>query len=243
MEPLVLYEKLDSIARITLNRPAALNAVNLAMRDELWGLLLAVRDDPDVRVAILRGAGDRAFCAGADVKEFGTAPSVIEARRARHERDLWGLMAELETPLIAQIHGWALGAGCEMSLLCDLRIASEDARFGLPEVTLGYIPSAGGTQTLPRALPRGDAARMILTGDPVDAATALRIGLVHRVVPRADLEAEVMTLAQRIAEHPPSVLRALKRTLAEGADLRLEEALANEARRLRSLAAARDRDA
>ncbi|MGH2598606.1 MAG: enoyl-CoA hydratase/isomerase family protein, partial [Dehalococcoidia bacterium] len=177
------------------------------------------------------------------VKEFGTAPSVIEARRARHERDLWGLMTELETPLIAQIHGWALGAGCEMSLLCDLRIASEDARFGLPEVTLGYIPSAGGTQTLPRTVPQGEAARLILSGEPVDAATALRIGLVHRVVPRAVLESEVMTLAQRIAERPPDVLRALKRTLVEGADLRLDEALANEARRLRPLVAARDRDA
>src|SRR6266511_5129783 len=103
MESLVLYDKTDSVATLTLNRPAALNAVNLAMRDELWGLLLAVRDDPDVGVAVLRGAGERAFCAGADVKEFGSAPSVIEARRARHERDLWGLMTEMETPLIAAI--------------------------------------------------------------------------------------------------------------------------------------------
>jgi enoyl-CoA hydratase/carnithine racemase len=109
MEPLVLYDKTDDgIALLTLNRPAALNAVNLAMRDELWGLLLAVRDDPDVRVAVLRGAGERALCAGADVKEFGSAASVIEARRARQERDLWGLTLEMETPFIAQIR---LGAG------------------------------------------------------------------------------------------------------------------------------------
>src|SRR5215210_4923227 len=101
------------------------------MRDELWLTLLAVRDDPDVRVVVLRGAGERAFCAGADVKEFGTAPSVIAARRSRLERDLWGLMIELEVPLIAAIHGWALGAGCEMSLFCDLRIAADDARLGL----------------------------------------------------------------------------------------------------------------
>src|SRR5215204_706970 len=175
MDSLVLYEKsADGVATITLNRPAALNAVNLAMRDALWELLLAVRDDPDVRVAILRGAGEQAFCAGADVKEFGSAPSVVEARRARQQRDLWGLMLEMETPLIAQIHGWALGAGCEMSLLCDLRIAAEDARLGLPEVTLGYIPSAGGTQTLPRTVAASDAMRMILSGEPVDAATALR---------------------------------------------------------------------
>jgi enoyl-CoA hydratase/carnithine racemase len=231
-EPLVLYDKTDGIALITLNRPSALNAVNLAMRDELWGLLLAVRDDPDVRVAVLRGAGERAFCAGADIKEFGTAPSVVDARRARQERDLWGLMTGLETPVIAQIHGWALGAGCEMSLLCDLRIAAEDARLGLPEVTLGYIPSAGGTQTLPRVVAHGDAARIILSGEPVDAQTALRMGLVHRVVPRADLEAEVMTLAERIATRPPELIRAFKRILWQGADLPLAEALAFEARAL-----------
>src|SRR5215204_458270 len=141
MDSLVLYEKSDDgVATITLNRPAALNAVNLTMRDALWELLLAVRDDPDVRVAILRGAGEQAFCAGADVKEFGSAPSVVEALRA----------------------------GCEMSLLCDLRIAAEDARLGLPEVTLGYIPSAGGTQTLPRTVAASDAMRMILSGEPVD---------------------------------------------------------------------------
>ena len=233
-ESLVLYDKLDGVALITLNRPAALNAVNLAMRDELWGLLLAVRDDPDVRVVVLRGAGERAFCAGADVKEFGTAPSVIDARRARQERDLWGLMVELETPLIAQIHGWALGAGCEMSLLCDVRIAADDARLGLPEVTLGYIPSAGGTQTLPRAVSHGDASRIILSGEPVDAATALRMGLVHRVVPRAALETEVMALAQQIAARPQHVVRAITRTLWQGADLPLEEALAFEARQVRA---------
>jgi enoyl-CoA hydratase/carnithine racemase len=242
MEPLVLYDKTDDgIALLTLNRPGALNAVNLAMRDELWGLLLAVRDDPDVRVAVLRGAGERAFCAGADVKEFGSAPSVIEARRARQERDLWGLMIEIETPFIAQIHGWALGAGCEMSLLCDLRIASEDARLGLPEVTLGYIPSAAGTQTLPRTVRSGDAARMILSGEPVDARTALRIGLVHRVVPRPELEAEVLTLARQIAVRPPAAVRALKRVLAEGSDLPLDEALTLEARRLRPLRLHHDR--
>ena len=232
MESLVLYDKLDSIALITLNRPAALNAVNLAMRDELWDLLLAVRDDPDVRVAVLRGAGERAFCAGADVKEFGTAPSVLAARRARHERDLWGLMTDLEIPLIAQIHGWALGAGCEISLFCDIRLAAEDARLGLPEVTLGYIPSAGGTQTLPRTLSQSNAMRMILSGEPVDAATALRIGLVHRVVPRAGLDAAVMAIARGIASQPPQRIRALKRTIVAGLDLSFGQALALEAREM-----------
>jgi enoyl-CoA hydratase/carnithine racemase len=232
---LVLYDKADGVATLTLNRPAALNAVNLAMRDELWELLLAVRDDPDVRVAVLRGAGERAFCAGADVKEFGSAPSVVAARRARHERDLWGVMSELETPLIAAIHGWALGAGCEMSLYCDLRIAADDARLGLPEVTLGYIPSAGGTQTLPRTVTATHAMQMILTGEPVDAATALRIGLVHRVVPRARLDADVAALAHRIAAQPPQRTRALKRIIAGSLDLPLGEALALELREVRTV--------
>jgi MYXO-CTERM domain-containing protein len=170
---------------------------------------------------------------------LGTAPSVVEARRARQERDLWGLMAALETPVIAQIHGWALGAGCEISLLCDLRIAADDARLGLPEVTLGYIPSAGGTQTLPRTVAQGDAGRLILSGEPVDAATALRMRLVHRVVPRASLEAEVMAVARTVAARPPAVIRVLKRTLVQGADLALEPALAHETRHMRRLLAER----
>src|SRR4030042_2757108 len=122
----LLYEKKDGIAWVTLNRPDTLNAVNLQMRDELWEVLRARRDDPEVGVAVFKGAGERAFSAGADISEFGTAPSVVEARRARRERDLWGLMLSLPLPLIAAIHGFALGAGCEMSMCCDFRIASED---------------------------------------------------------------------------------------------------------------------
>ncbi len=228
-EPLVLYDKLDGVARLTLNRPQALNAVNLAMRDELWVLLQAVRDDPDVRAVVVRGAGERAFCAGADVKEFGTAPSFVEARRARRERDLWGLLLALPKPLVAAVHGWALGAGCELSLLCDLRIAAEDARFGLPEVNLGYIPSAGGTQTLPRVIPRGVALQMILSGEPVDAATALRLGLVHRVVPPAELDAAALAMAERLARLPPAYVAAIKRAVNDALDLPLPLALRREA--------------
>ena len=184
----VLYEKADGgIAWVTLNRPDVLNAINMRMRDEMWEIMLAVRDDPDVRAVIFRGAGDRAFSAGADVSEFGTAPAYVEARRARRERDLWQLMLTQEKLLVAAIHGYALGAGIELPMCCDFRIASEDARIGLPEVSLGYIPSAGGTQTLPRHVPTGIAMQMILTGDPIDAQTAYRYGLVQRVVPRERL--------------------------------------------------------
>lgn len=225
----LLYEKRDDgVAWVTLNRPEVLNAVNMAMRDELWEVFHALQDDPDVRVAVFRGAGDRAFSSGADITEFGTAPSYIEARRARRERDLWGFLLTVDKPLIAAVHGWALGAGCEMSLLCDLRIASEDARFGLPEVSLGYIPSAGGTQTLSRTIPRGVAMGMILSGDPIDAREALRLGLVNFVVPKDRLYAEAEALATKLLAKPAHALRYAKEAVLKGLDLPLSEGLALE---------------
>lgn len=226
----ILYEKDDSIAWLTLNRPDVLNAVNLQMRDEMWTVMEAFRDDPDALVLIIKGAGERAFSAGADISEFGTAPSYTEARRARRERDLWGLMPSLYKPLIAAIHGYALGAGCEMSMFCDLRIASEDARFGLPEVTLGYIPSAGGTQMLPRTIPPGVAIGLILSADTIDAQETLRLGLVNRVVPRDRLLAEAEALARRLLAQPQRALRYAKEAVLRSLDLPLSEGLALEAR-------------
>ena len=231
----IAYEKDEGgVARLTLNRPDVLNAVDLQMRDELWTAFEAFRDDPDARVLILRGAG-RAFSAGADIADFGTAPSYIEARRARRERDLWGLLLHLPKPVIAAMHGYALGAGCEMSLLCDLRVASEDARFGLPEVSLGYIPSAGGTQTLPRTVPPGVALHMILSGDPIDAAEAHRVGLVHRVVPRDELDNAAGAWARTLAKRSPQALAYAKEAVLRGLDLSLSDGLALEGRLAGSL--------
>ena len=207
-----------------------LNAINLQMRDELWEAMHAVADDPDVAVVIFKGAGETAFSAGADISEFGTAPSYIEARRARRERDLWGFMLSIDKPLIAAIHGFALGAGIELSMLCDFRIAAEGAKLGLPEVSLGYIPSAGGTQLLPRTVPPGVAREMILSGDPVDAETAWRIGLVQRLVPRDRLYAEAERLARLLMSRAPLALRLAKRAVLQGLELPLAEALALEAR-------------
>ena len=157
---IVTYEKIDSIAYVTLNRPEVLNIYNTQMRDELYQILGAIKDDPDVMVAIFRGAGEKAFCAGADLSEFLTAPSPIIARQVRWERDVWGLFLSLPQPVIAALHGYVLGDGIEMALCCDLRIASQDAQFGTPEVGLGIIPAAGGTQTLPRIVGRGKALEM-----------------------------------------------------------------------------------
>ena len=227
MSGTIIYEKTDGIARLTLNRPAVLNALNLEMRDELWDALGAFRDDPDARVLILRGAG-KAFSAGADISDFGTAPSLTEARRARRERDVWDLLLHLPKPTIAAVHGYALGAGCEMALLCDLRIAADDANFGLPEVSLGYIPSAGGTQTLPRTVPPGAAMQMILSGDPIDAEEAYRLRLVHRVVPRDELDAAASDWARTLAERDPRALAYAKDAVVRGLDLSLADGLALE---------------
>lgn len=236
----ILYEKDGGIARLTLNRPEVLNAQNLQMRDELWDAFQAFRDDPDARVLILRGEGS-AFSAGADISDFGTAPSYVESRRARHERDLWDLLLHMPKPTIAVVHGYALGAGCEMALLCDLRIAADDARFGLPEVSLGYIPSAGGTQTLPRLIPPGVAMQMILTGDPIDAEEAFRLRLVHRVVPRDELDNAADVWARALAERDPRALSYAKDAVVRGLDLSLADGLALEQRlgeRLRAEGAA-----
>ena len=219
-----------SVVWLTLDRPESLNALNLAMRDELWGALCLLRDDPTVRVAVIRGAGDRAFSAGADITEFGTAPSLIAAREARRLRDVWGLMAALPIPLIAAIHGYAFGAGLELSLYCDLRVASEDARFALPEVTLGYIPSAGGTQTVSRHIARSDALALAVSGEPVDAGEALAIGLVHAVVPRSALGDTARAWATHLATLPAAAQRATKRAVVEGLDLSLADGLALERR-------------
>lgn len=190
-EELVLFSVDDrGVGTLTLNRPSRLNAINLEMRDLLWTYLLACREMPELRCLVFRGNG-RCFSAGADISEFGTAPSIMDARRARHDRDLWGLLLALPVPTIARVHGYCYGAGLELPLCCDVRIAAADARFALPEVTLAYIPSAGGTQTLPRIVPPAVAAHMILSGEPIGPEDALRWGLVHRVVPPEELDRAV----------------------------------------------------
>ncbi len=225
----IIYEKTGNIAWVTLNRPERRNAYSVQMRDDMYDVMSAIRDDSEVQVAVLKGAGDRAFCAGADLTEFGSAPSPVIARQVRWERDVWGLMLAMPQPLVAAIHGFCLGSGLEMSLCCDLRVASDDAQFGLPEVGLGIIPAAGGSQTLPRVVGRAQALAMTLTGDFIDAAEAYRIGLVHRVVPRDRLYETAQALADRLLQQDPVIVQAAKRVVTRGLDLPLAEGLALEA--------------
>ena len=233
---LVLERRGESLW-LRLDRPEKLNAINVELRDALWEALTLVRDDRTLRVVVFEGAGERAFSAGADISEFGTAPSLLAARDARLRRDLWGLLGALDLPLVAALRGIVFGAGLELALACDLRVATADALLALPEVGLGYIPSAGGTQLLPRRLPAGEAARMILTGDPMDAARAHELGLVHAVVSAAELEAVAGAWAARLAAFDPLVLGLTKRAVHRGGELPLSEGMALE-RRLAAVAQA-----
>ncbi len=226
----LIYEKKDSVAYVTLNRPEALNVYNIQMRDDLYEVLRAIRDDSEVRVAIFKGAGEKAFCAGADLSEFLSAPSPIIARQVRFSRDVWSLFLSLPQPLIAAVHGFVLGSGIEIALCCDIRIASEDARFGLPEVGLGIIPAAGGTQTLPRAIGRGRALEMLLTSRWISGEEALQCGLVNRVVPRDKLLESAEEMARKIASYPPMAVRNAKQAVVRGLDLSLTEGLELERR-------------
>ena len=226
----IIYEKQNDIGYVTLNRPQALNAYNLQMRDELYQVLGAIKDDPEVRVAIFRGAGERAFCAGADLTEFLTAPSPVVARQVRWERDVWGLFLSITKPLIAALHGYVLGSGIEIALCCDIRLASEDTQFGLPEVGLGIIPAAGGSQTLPRVIGRAKALEIMLTGRWITANEAHRLKLVNQVVPRPDLLPAAERMANKIKSYSPTAVTYAKQAITRGLDLNLEQGLELEAR-------------
>ena len=221
----IIYEKQDGTAYITLNRPQALNAYNIRMRDELYEVLGAIRDDSDVKVVILKGSGEKAFCAGADLTEFLTAPPPVFARQARFDRDVWGRFLSIDKPVIAALHGYVLGSGIEMALCCDVRLASENVRFGLPEPGLGIIPAAGGSQTLPRTVGRAASLDMLMSGRWLTAEEALNIKRVNRVVSRDELLSEVEKLADRIKSFDNRAVRFAKQAVTRGLDLTLEEGL------------------
>jgi enoyl-CoA hydratase/carnithine racemase len=231
----IAYERRGTVAVVTIDRPEAMNAVTLAMSRRLAEVWREIRDDPDVRVSVLTGAGGKAFCAGADLGSVGDyyrSLTTLERRvQAEQEPGLGGLTRNvwLAKPVIAAINGHCLAGGLELALACDCRLAAEHATFGLPEVRWGIIPGAGGTQRLPRAIPMGMALEMILTGRPIDARRAYEVGLVNRVVPAAELMAAALELAEAIAANAPPAVQTAKEAVWRGASLSLEEGLRLEA--------------
>ena len=219
------YQKEGRIAVFTINRPEALNSMNVQALKELGEKMVAFRDDPDAWVGIITGAGDRAFCAGADIKEM--LPFMQENLPLKPwkvpDTPMRGLV--MWKPLIAAINGVALGGGLEIALACDIRIASEKARLGVPEVTLGLIPGWGGTQRLPRVIPLCKAAELLFTGRHIDAQEAYRIGLVNAIVPPEQVMPAAREMAEAICKAGPLAVRAAKEAMIRGCGMPLEEGL------------------
>lgn len=224
----LLYEVRDQVAIVTLNRPDRMNTLGGSMKPDLARAFFELaRTDERVRAVLLTGAGERAFCAGADIKERAgnqvAATDYFVAQKTTH--DLFRNIEEFEKPVIAAINGVALGGGLELALCADIRIAADAARFGLPEIKLGVIPAAGGTQRLPRLIGEARAKELILTSDLIDAETALRYGIVTRVLPQTELMQQAMALTQRVAEQPPLAVRFAKRAINRGMQTDLDSGL------------------
>tara|TARA_Y100000994_G_scaffold206814_1_gene179118 strand:+ start:589 stop:1314 length:726 start_codon:yes stop_codon:yes gene_type:complete len=217
-DSVVQYSTKGAVALISLNRPKQINAFNVQMRDELYEILSLFQKDNSVKVAIIKGNGPKGFCAGADLSEFGSAPSQIIAREVRWQRDLWGLFLKMQKPIIAQLHGFVIGSGIEIASFCDLRVATESAKFKMPESSLGLIPAAGGTQTLPRSIGTANSLKMLLTNFQVDAKTAKTIGLIDRIVDDEKLEQEVFLIARQMCNMQTNLVGSVKKLIRNALD-------------------------
>ncbi|HTG93549.1 MAG TPA: enoyl-CoA hydratase-related protein [Pyrinomonadaceae bacterium] len=215
------------VAIITINRPDKRNALNIKTREEGAALLDQLREDDSVGVVVFTGAGDKAFVAGADIGEFAGRTAITQ-REVMTSRSLFTAIDTFPKPVIAMINGYCLGGGCELALACDIRIASESASFGQPEINLGIIPGGGGTQRLPRLVGEGKAMEMVLTGEIIDARTAFTIGLVNHVVPADQLQAKTLEMANRIAEKSPIALQLAKEAVKLASKSNLDEGLRRE---------------
>jgi enoyl-CoA hydratase len=203
----LIYEKKDNIGVLTVSRPDKLNALSNELTEELLQFLDEAEKDSELRVVVITGAGDKAFVAGADINELVKRDALQGRNVSRFRQALFARIENLPVPVIAAVNGYALGGGLELALACNIRIASEKAQFGAPEVKLGIIPGDGGTQRLPRLVGLGRAMEMVLTGDFIDAQEAFRIGLVNRVVPHDELMENAMALAKKIASRPPLAVK------------------------------------
>jgi enoyl-CoA hydratase len=226
----IIFDREGAVATITVNRPKVLNALNQATIAEIGAALREVEDDPALRVAIITGAGDKAFVAGADINELRALPSAEAARHMAERGHQVGLyMAQMRKILIAAVNGFALGGGCELAMSCDIRLAADIARFGQPEINLGIIPGWGGTQRLTRLVGPGMAKLLTVTGEMIGADEALRIGLVERVYPAAELLEAARALARQIAGQAPLAVAAIKQAVNRGQDMALADACMYEA--------------
>jgi enoyl-CoA hydratase len=227
MSEVLLVEREGRVAILTINRPDKLNALNEAVRDATVAVLAELAEDDGVGVVVITGAGEKSFIAGADIGEFaGRSP--FDQRHAMRSPRVFDAMAAFPKPVIAMINGFCLGGGCELAMSCDIRVASEKARFGQPEINLGLIPGGGGTQRMPRLTGTGQAMRLVLSGDMIGAAEAREIGLVELVYPAEELRDKTMELAQRIAAKSPLTLRIAKEVVRASERLPLEDGIAYE---------------
>lgn len=225
----ILTERRDAVALLTINRPATLNALDVPTVLELESAFAALEADPAVRVTVFTGAGERAFVAGGDIADLDSRQGLAHYQEfGEIIHRVFRRIEASDKPTIGAVNGWALGGGTELVLALDLRIAADSAKFGLPEITLGLFPGAGGTQRIMRQLPACRAREMMFTGDHISAQEALAIGLVNRVVPKAEVLDAALALANKIAAKSPLVLKLLKRTLREGSQMALPQALAYE---------------
>ena len=225
----VLYEKKGAIAYVTLNRPKVLNALNQRTWQDLRAAFEEARDDADVHGVILTGAGDKAFVAGADIGELAQVTAVEAERSSTYGQDVLNLVENLGKPVIAAINGFALGGGCETAMACTIRIATDTAKFGQPEVKLGVIPGGGGTQRLPRLVGKGRALQLILSGGMISAQEAYRIGLVNEVVPAAELISRAEEILKQIFSNAPLAVKYSLEAVNKGLETSQAEGLSLEA--------------
>jgi len=227
----ILFEKKNSIAYVTVNRPKVLNALNMATMEELRTAFHDIKSDAGVRVVILTGAGEKAFIAGADIGELAQNTGPAAKEYTLRGQSVVNLIENLGKPVIACINGFALGGGCEIAMACTMRLASETAKLGQPEVKLGIIPGYGGTQRLPRLVGKGIAMQLLLTGEMITAQEAYRIGLVNEVTASADLIPRAETIAQKIIANGPLAVQYTMEAVNKGMETPLAEGLYIEAAR------------